>query len=451
MDINKIKYYPEKFCIRFDGEDVHNIIKIEDDGKFSLELSCFLHEYYHYLTNTTTFQGIRAFNVSFQDKIRIITIIQNQCGLDGFPLFDNGFSSCSDLINYWKDIDKIITGDSALREICIEIENSPSKSVNIKNIEITNVALPVEIEEHLINGEREMVKFEVEGIAKNIFYLPIAAIDEFLSSSIDELLFETGTVDNLQVLQSRPLYPYKFFDKILQFFNLSRFDTKYKILIAYKALHGPNPSKNLIQIIENISKNQTLFCQNPIDFLDKICVTRECDLLNSVLAYLFKLIIECNQQKRYNLAKVSDIIYEKGILAQELLRNDPYYFVRPFIELDFYNASGREKYIEFIKDLMSKFDGFLQLRKKELVGAFTNPQKNLLAMMLAIYEILKESESSKIIERKVTDYELDGAPGYDKLCNLPEIMPLTTVWYNALNELSFYVLYLDYRKRHNLC
>lgn len=75
MDINKIKYYPDKFYICLDGFDLDNLDTFTNDVTFSQQQAIYLHEYYHYLTNITTFAGLREFNLVFQDKIRIITRI----------------------------------------------------------------------------------------------------------------------------------------------------------------------------------------------------------------------------------------------------------------------------------------------------------------------------------------------------------------------------------------
>lgn len=446
MGLYDTKYYPDKFYIKFDVDKVENILHLDENNEFSIELAIFIHEFYHYLTNISTFQGLRAFNVSFQDKIRIITIVQKRCaGLDGFPLFKNNRKDCKSLIDYWKHINEIILGDSALRQIASEISNSPNKKVSIKNIRIEPLKMEVPLDNEKILGIREMVFLEADGIPTSSFMLPIAAIDEFLSSSIDEYLFQTNTTDNLELLKQRPFYPYLIFDEILRFFGIYRLDAKHKILIAYKALHGQNPVVNMIQIIDCISKDFDNFIANPIDFLENRFHWNEQELLVPQLEYLFGFIQECNIQKRYNLANVSSIIYERGRVANLKLQEDPYFFIRPFIEYDFSTTEGRAGYIDFIKNLLINFDGFLQLKGRELININTDPEKNHLALMLAMYEILNGVENNKIIERKERRYDFDGKPESDKLENLPDTLPLTLIWHNALNDLSFYALYLKYR------
>lgn len=446
MNLYETKYYPDKFYIKFDDENIENLLTIDDCGQFGLELSVFIHEYYHYLTNITTFQGLRSFNAIFQDKIRIITKIQKKCGgLDGFPLFSNNREDCQPLIKYWKDVDDIITGDSALHRIALEINNSPAKRVQISNISYEYMPLSVEIDGKLIEGEHEMVFLDVDGITNNHFMLPIAAVDEFLSASIDEYLFQTDTTDNIRLLQARPYYPYLFFDEILNFMGLSQLDAKLKIIIAYKALHGNNPTVNLIEILKKISTDEDKFLNDPFIFLETHFNWRAHNLLEGPLRYAYLFIIECESHGRLNLANVYKLIFNKVQLARQKLESDPYYFIRPLIKNDLGKIEGRVNYLNFLKTLLKDFNSFLQLKNHKLVDAFCNPDKTPLAFMLVTYEILKGAEKYKFIERTTNDYDLDDSIGFDKLENLPTKLPLTAIWHIALNDLSFYKLYLDYR------
>ena len=95
MNINDITYFPDKFYIRFDEDVVDNLVHLDGNDQYGIELSVFIHEFYHYLANITTFQGLRAFNVCFQDKIRIVTRLLKRCGgLDAFPLTSNLRDDC---------------------------------------------------------------------------------------------------------------------------------------------------------------------------------------------------------------------------------------------------------------------------------------------------------------------------------------------------------------------
>lgn len=444
MGLYDTKYYPDKFYIKFDMEKIENLLHLDDHNQYSLELAVFIHEFYHYLTNISTFQGLRAFNVSFQDKIRIITIVQKCCGLDGFPLLSNTRDDCKYLIDYWKDINEIILGDSALKKIASEIHNSPSKRVRITNIRKVAHEIQTPINKKIVSGIRELVYLDVEGITTSSFMLPIAAIDEFLSSSIDEYLHESDATNNLELLKKRPFYPYLIFDDILRFYGIYQINANYKILIAYKALHGQNPAVNLIEIIECVSENIDEFLADPIGFLESHFHWEESKLLATQLWYLYGFIEECKDHKRYNLASVSSIIYNGGGKAAIKLQNDPYYFVRPYFEYDLKTTEGRSLFLDFLKNILKDFNSFLQLKGRELMDIFNDPEKNHLALMLASYEILEGAEKSKIIERGQKEYDFEENPEKDKIENLPDKLPLTRIWHNALNDLSFYLLYLDY-------
>lgn len=450
MNINDIKYFPDKFYIRFDEDVVDNLVYLDSNDQYSVELSVFIHEFHHYLANITTFQGLRAFNVCFQDKIRIVTRLLKRCGgLDAFPLTTNQRLDCKSSIAYWKGVDDITIGDSALRTKSVEIDNSPSRKVQLKDVDIKQVSLTVNLDTGDVQGAREMVFLEVDGIANNKFILPIAAIDEMLSSSIDEYLFETGCSENREVLSNRPFYPYSFFDELLHYYGMDRVEAKYKIILSYKAIHGDNPVVNLIHILEKVSTDVDCFYQDPLNYLDKYFPTNEYALLNGPCQYIVSFIKECESAGRHNLANACSIIYERSRRAAEHLKRDPYYFIRPLVENDLSKIEGRQKYLYFLKDLIGEFDAFLQLKGKKLIGAFSDPEKDHLAFVLAIYEILDGLENCRIVERTVSDYEFDGDPAdCDKLGNLPDQLPLTTVWHNALNDLSLYALYLDYRKKH---
>lgn len=449
MDFENIKYYPEKFFIRFDSDNIENLVTMNSNGQYSIELAAFIHEYYHYLTNISTFQGLRAFNACFQDKIRIVTRVQKRCnGLDGFPLFNNNRDDCAASVNYWKGIDEIDTGDSILRPKAIEIHNSPSHKVTIKNVSKKQITMEVELEDRIVKGEREMIYLTVDGIVNNEFSLPIAAIDEFLSSSIDQYLYETDASDNLDIIRDRPFYPYMLFDELLHYYGLDWVEAKYKIIIAYKAIHGNNPVVNLIDIIEAIALTPDEFYANPFDFLEDKFHVDEYALLHCPCMYNYTFIKECLEQKRINLSNALSIVYEYSRHAAEHLKIDSYYFIRPLLENDMTTQEGRQKYLYFLKDLLGEFKGFIQLKNDILIDAYSDSEKNHLAFILAVYEILKGSESQRIVERTVTTYKFDGDPtDCDKLANLPTTLPLTAIWHIALNDLSFYKLYLEEKNR----
>lgn len=86
IDLDSIKYFQDKFFLRLNGFDLENLNTFADDATFSQQQAIYMHEYYHYLTNLTTFYGARQFNCRFQDRVRLITILLKKRGLDAFPL-----------------------------------------------------------------------------------------------------------------------------------------------------------------------------------------------------------------------------------------------------------------------------------------------------------------------------------------------------------------------------
>lgn len=113
IDLTKVKYYPDRFYICLDGFDTDNLTTFLTDLDIGQHQAVFIHEYYHYLTNITTFPGIRQFHANFCDRFRIVCILNFKEGLKAFPLENNNLSTCTDLIDYWQDV-AIITTKSAV-------------------------------------------------------------------------------------------------------------------------------------------------------------------------------------------------------------------------------------------------------------------------------------------------------------------------------------------------
>ncbi len=111
IDLTKVKYYPDRFYICLDGFDTDNLTTFLTDLNIGQHQAIFIHEYYHYLANTTTFPGIRQFHANFCDRFRIVCILNFREGLKAFSLTDNTLSTCTDLIEYWQDIARIIDED----------------------------------------------------------------------------------------------------------------------------------------------------------------------------------------------------------------------------------------------------------------------------------------------------------------------------------------------------
>ena len=451
MDLKNIGYMPDKFYIKFNEDNLDNLIKLDENNKFSEELSVFIHEYYHYLNNVTTFQGLRSFNYNFIDKVKLITRLQ--CfggGLKAFPVNENSDPNCQDEIKYWYDTNKLDSGDSNVVKIAEEINNTQTRRVRLINIRPVEEVLDCIVGGQVISGPRTHVQLEVEGIKADKFNLNLAALDEFLSASIDELLYENDVTDNMEILQNRHFYPYRFFDELLRFKGLEREEPKFKLLIVYKAMHTDNPTVKLIEIIDRVAENPEEFYNSPIEYLEKNFPINEIQWIDKSLQYLYDSSQEFGslKHKRYNLSNVLNIIYNTVSQAKCKLMGDPYYFVRVFIENDLKTIEGRKRVLEFIKENLKVFNCFLQLKEGKLIDPFKCKYEPHIKLILAIHEILSGVENERYLSRN-TDrykYQLDENPEDYKIENFHE-PPFTSIWQIAMNELSFMGLYLEDKKK----
>lgn len=119
-DLKDIKYYPDRFYIRMNGCDLINLFVPQNDFTLTLDQAAFIHEYYHYLTNITTFQGVRSFHAAFCDLFRLVTILTHKKGLDAFPVKDNTFPECECEVGYWNDLAEIFREDDLNYSLAME-------------------------------------------------------------------------------------------------------------------------------------------------------------------------------------------------------------------------------------------------------------------------------------------------------------------------------------------
>lgn len=456
MPLSDSKYYPEKFYIKFDAENIDQLVKLDPNNKFSIELGVFIHEYYHYLNNISTFQGIRDFNLIFGDLIRIITILQRK-GLRAFPINQCYFEEFQYLKDYWKDAIDLYSNATNYREIEKKVTESMEKKIHIKDLQPEKKDLKVKISPgRWIDGSQILQNLLVESADVPPFTIRLtnAEIDEFMCSAIDEFLFQTDSCDNQMILEhpGRTFYPYKFFDELLSHYNVDLIsaggDARHQIILAYKALHSPNPPVRILKLIKAVRGHERDFIDNPFDFLET-SFPSNFSKFEEVIDYLYKLISECEDQNRINLARATNLIYETAKDALSELKNDPYFFIRPLIENDLSTIEGRQNYLDFLKILLKRFDKFLQLKDGELKGAFSHPEKNHLAFIIIIHEILRGAENNKIIKREQKNrdiFELEGELDYDNIEKFDSNFPLTNMWQIALNDLSFYKLYVEYNQ-----
>lgn len=457
MDLTKIKYIPDRYYIRLDGFDMGNLNVFANDATFSLQQAIYIHEYYHYLTNVTTFFGAREFNVAFQDKVRLITRLTKKAGLDAFPINTNTLASCKSDIEYWKSIDELIELDDIDYNFMQKCHDNGSNRIDIIRYHKRHIPMAVQVGSETIRGAHLYYSFDVRGV-KNAqsFRLSDGAIDEFLNASIDEFLFQHDLADNCDVLRSQPYFPYRAFDDIIRYFKVSDdMESKYKIIISYFALHAFNPIDCLVSTLLAIKqKGVKAFEQNPEQFLLDLLKGNELSLYANMLNYEKTYVDECLQAGRKNLADTMTLIYEKQYASYRLLRKDFFYFIRPFLVGDIESQHGRQEFLRLFNDIRTSLGEPILVQNRQMYGADTDTYKNHLAFQIASYEIIDSLTVNKIakrIENRKLKYSYPvETTDCDKIGNLPEITPnnpLTETWHVALNDLGLYGLYIDYQKQ----
>ncbi len=448
MNINKIKYYPDKFYLCLDGFDLQNLNTFTQDATFSQQQAVYLHEYYHYLTNLTTFAGLREFNVNFQDKIRIITRLSAEAGLDAYPIKDNKIGSCKDDIDYWNSVVEIINSEDINYKLAEEVENSIEKKFRITSLDSVNEPLGCIVKDETIKGIRIRYDINIEGlIPTDKFKLTISVIDEFLSSSIDEFMFVNDLADNCDVIRNRPFYPYGLYDEILKYYGIDIYNPLHKILIAYCSLHSFNPVDTFVTLLTRISENKQDFMDDAIGFLNKYIDPQQYgQYFLDMISYEKVFIEECEFHGRKNLRDTIYLLYTKSCCAYNHIVKDFFYFVRPFMISNIQEEQGKTEFLRLFNEIKNEMDEPLILIDKQLNDSNLNTYKNHLAMLIAIYEIMDSLYENRIARRTERNKERFSYPvetkDDDLIENMPNTCPLTHTWHVALNELGLYGEYL---------
>lgn len=456
MDFTRIKYYPDKFYICLDGFDLGNLESFADDSTFTQQQAIYLHEYYHYLTNLTTFFGARQFNCSFQDRVRIITRVLKTSGLGAFPLSANKILDSKYDMCYWKGLLDLFDLDDIDLDFATKVESTANKDFRIVRYSREKWPLSMIYNGETVRGGHIYYRIEVGDVTgAQFFNLSDGMIDEFLSSSIDEFLFEHNLAkdcDVLPILQSRPAYPYRTLDKLLSFFGADRVEAKCKILLSYFALHSRNPIEGLMDVLKRLKKEgPDEFFANPEVFLLKCMKGDEVNAYKWILQYEYTYIKECLDHGRKNLADTMTLIYDKQYKALEMLEQDFFCFVRPFMVDDIDNETGRANLLRLFKIIRKEMDEPVIVKDKKMIQADADTYKNHLAMHIAIYEIMDSLWNNQLARRLSLRkgkyaYPVESA-NTDDIASFPEVPPYTETWHVALNELGLYGVYLDARRK----
>lgn len=453
MDYDKIKYISDKYYIRLDGFDLNNLNVFAQDATFSKQQAIYIHEYYHYLTNVTTFFGVRQFNCAFQDKVRLITILLKKAGLDAFPITSNTRPDCAYEVEYWKSIDKILDLDNLDKNFGGKVEKSPNKSFSIIRYRQKKYNLSLNYQRIKVQGVHIYYSFDIKGVpfASN-FNLSDGMIDEFMNRSIDEFLFQHNMADNCDVLRAQAFYPYQVYDELLHYFGMDRVDSKLKIMVTYFCLHAFNPIDCMIQTLRVIrQKGFDKFEADPETFLLKLRKGNELNAYAAIVNGEKEYIDECLGHGRKNLADTMTLIYQKQYKAYGCLKDDFFYFIRPFLVENIDTEDGRKEFLRLFQNIRTELEEPILVQNKQMIDAGNDTYKNHLAMHIAIYEIFDSLTVNRIAKRipdRKDKYEYPVAtPDNDKLENLPDTTPLTETWHVALNDLSLYKLYMDEKQK----
>lgn len=456
MNLSQIKYFPDKYYICLDGFDLENLSTFTDDSNFTQQQAIYLHEYYHYLTNVTTFFGARQFNCIFQDRIRLVTILLAKNDIDAFPIKTNIQDNCKYEKSYWDSVQEILDFDDLDMDFVTKVENTPSKSFHIYNY--SKEILPISVVCNGIekSGYHIYYKFYVKDVLNaDYFNLSDAMIDEFLCGSIDEFMFQHNLADSsvLSIIQERPIYPYRTFDKLLEFFNCNVYDIEpiHKILLSYFALHSANPIDALIRVLEQLSKNgYKEFIEQPEIYLKKCLEGNEINKYVTILNYEYDFIKECYKQGRKNLGDTMVLLYNIQEESVRMLKNDFFCFVRPFMINNVETDDGRIEFLNRFKEIRERMKEPIIVKNRKMVGADIDTFKNHLSMLIAIYEILDSLYVNQIATRLQSRKDKYAYPVESDHCdNIASFggPPLLDTWQVALNELGLYKVYLNLAKK----
>ena len=446
-NFDKIKYYPDRFYIGLDGFDLMRLFDVNQDFTLTLQQAVFLHEYYHYLTNISTFQGVRSFHAAFCDLFRLVCRLTHLAGLNAFPVNGNHLQSCAYEIGYWNSLNEIFREDNVNMKLSDEVKHSQNGKFSVNNISTERGDfMTMMINGREVKGQREFVRIDVDGLPlTSSFRLSLGALDEFLSASIDEFIFEHSLSNNKSIINVQPYYPYRSFDEILRYYGL-RLDSRCKILIVYYAMHGKNPAVQLRDILECIKgEGQDVYETDPCQYLSsrfEFYVGYD-----DLIAEIDKFVMEADGQGRKLVSKLVAYYLDRIITAQALLKNDKFFFVRPFLVGDLDNIARRQDFIMAFDRIRTCFPEPVILQDKRFSPLTQyNYGADLTVMGLAIYEIMDSLETNQVAKRLTRakdryDYP-DGVENCDDVSTFAD-PPLTAFWHKALNELGLYQFYRD--------
>jgi len=331
IDLNDIKYYPDRFYIQVDGFDTEQLRGFLAGSVINAQQAAFVHEYYHYLTNITSFAGIRQFTLNFCDRFRLVTILAHKAGLDAFPIRENTKPDCANEVAYWNTARRLIDEDDLDYSFVMDVARSPAGRFEITAVHKIQQPETFIIENQPRSGRRLRVKIDVAGLVKyQSFELTHGALDEFLNASIDEFIFEHDISSiTPSFLGSRPYFPYRFFDDLLRHYGIGYPATTEKILLAYFALNSQNPPLALIEVLESLRDGgYEAFQQDPLQYLGACYQLPD---ISGLLQYIAAFSDECEVQGRLHMAQALRYYEDRFYIAHQFKQKSLFYFIKPFL------------------------------------------------------------------------------------------------------------------------
>ena len=447
IDLHKIKYYPDRFYISLDGFDAKNLTSFITDLKIDQQQSIFIHEYYHFLTNITTFCGVRQFNLNFGDRVRLVINMGFQEKIDAFPI-GNPNSKLKECIDYWNQVSQILEDDDIDYNLVREVVKSPQQKFDIVSVQNIQKPMSTVVNGKTINGHRELIEIEIAGLTyRSSFILTFGALDEFLSSAIDEYLFQHSLSDiDPHILSQRPYYPYQVFDDIIRHYTGERPEVFDKILLAYFSLNSDNPAQKLIVILEKLKDGDySKFKADPENYLLQFkdsSVKHE-----EMVTCTKKLADEASEQGRIHIAQALKYYNDKFFFAMKLKDDDFFYFIRPFFEKDVNETPGKQRFLLALARILNPFTPpvFLENGIFKVTDKLTTFGEATI-LLLACYEIFESLRTEKYAKRP--EYLKNKYKFPDQVENCDDIstyqIPINGIAFQlALNEMGLFKIYID--------
>ncbi|WP_298152349.1 hypothetical protein [Flavobacterium sp.] len=453
IDLSKIKYYPDRFYICLDGFDSTNLTSFITDLDIGQQQAIFIHEYYHFLTNITTYSGVRQFNLNFGDRFRLVVNMGYSEGITAFPI-GNAASNQHNCVQYWNQVRTILDDDDIDYDLVKEVAQSARNKFDIVSVQNIRKPMSAVTDGETVHGYRELVEIQISGLTyRTDFILTYGAIDEFLSSAIDEFLYQNGLSDiDPRVLSQRPYYPYGVFDDLIMHYTGERTEVFEKVILAYFALNSDNPAQKLISILEQFKNGDYLqFKEDPEKYLNQfIDITPKHD---DMISYTRKFADETGGQGRIHISQSIKYYHDKFFFAKKLKDEDFFYFIRPFFEKGTDEIRGKQRFLLALARIINPFTPPVFLEN----GIFKVTDKlttfgEATVLILACFEIFESLKTEKYAKRP--QYLRDKYIFPDQVVDCDDIstyqIPINGIAFQlALNEMGLFKIYIDDRDLQN--